>query len=439
MTQSSMRTWVSIVLVAAAGCNQRQSSGGTEASEFGKAVETKPPNGRGQKPAFPGQTRAPAEHAAVTFEARTVVQGLEHPWSMAFLPDGPIVVTERPGRMRLIGADGTISAPIAGVPPVDAVGQGGLFDVVLDPTFPTSGRIYFTYAERRDGGNGTTLARARLVREAKSARLDHVEVIWRQQPAFESNAHFGGRIVFARDRPRAAPTASAGAPGAAQAESLFVTTGERFVPESRVLAQRLDNALGKVIRIRSDGSIPNDNPFVGRPDARPEVYSYGHRNIQAAAIHPETNKLWVIEHGARGGDEVNIIDPGKNYGWPIITYGIDYSGKPIGDGITARNAMEQPRYYWDPSIAPSGAAFYTGSRYPGWRGNLFVGALAGRHVARLVTAGDRIVGEERLLVDRARFRDVRVGPDGLLYVLTDEVNGELIRLDPVQPQRNTGR
>lgn len=430
-----MRALRSVVVIAAMGCNDKPASSGAAGSEFGKAVETQPPNARGQKPAFPGQTRAPAVHANVPFKTRTIAQGLEHPWSMAFLPDGQILVTERPGRMRVIGADGAISAPITGVPTVDAVGQGGLFDVVLDPAFATSGRIYFTYAERRDGGNGTTLARARLVREAKPARLENVEVMWRQQPAFESNAHFGGRIVFARDTPRAA---SAKSPGAADAEvSLFVTTGERFTPESRVRAQSLDNAFGKVIRIRPDGSIPNDNPFVRRSDVRSEVYSYGHRNIQAAALHPETTKLWVIEHGARGGDEVNIIEPGKNYGWPVITYGIDYSGKSIGDGVTARKAMEQPRYYWDPSIAPSGAAFYTGSRYPGWRGNLFVGALAGRHVARLVTAGDRIVGEERLLVDRARFRDVRVGPDGLLYLLTDEANGEIIRLDPAQPARIT--
>jgi aldose sugar dehydrogenase len=377
----------------------------------GQPVETRPPNADGQKPAFAGQTRAPFRSAGVAFEERTVARGLEHPWGMAFLPDGAILVTERPGRLRVVGADGRLSPPARGLPPVDARGQGGLLDVALDPAFAQSRLVYWSYAEPRESGNGTAVARATLVREPAPA-LEGTQVIWRMTPTLDSTLHFGSRLVFARDG------------------TLFITTGERSIQEGRMQAQRLDGALGKVLRIQPDGAVPRDNPLVGRAGALPSIWSYGHRNIQCAALHPVTGDLWVVEHGARGGDEVNVVDAGKDYGWPTITYGVEYSGDPIGAGLTARAGMEQPIYYWDPVIAPSGMAFYGADLFPRWKGSLFVGALAGQHLARLTLDGRRVVGEERLLVDRARIRDVRIGPDGAVYVLTDDDEGELLKLVP---------
>ena len=375
-------------------------------------LEERPPNVEGQTPAFPGQTRAPLRIAEVDFEVETVVSGLEHPWGVAFLPDGAMLVTERPGRLRLVGPDGTLSAPLAGVPDVDARDQGGLLDVALDPDFEDNRLVYWSYAEPREGGNGTAVARGELVRD-EEPHLENVQIIWRQQPTLRSTKHFGSRLVFDRDG------------------NLFVTTGERSILKGRKQAQDLDSALGKVIRIRPDGTIPDDNPLVGRDDALPEIWSWGHRNIQAAALHPETDQLWVVDHGAQGGDEINIARAGKNYGWPVITYGEEYGGGAIGEGITRKAGMEQPIYYWDPVIAPSGMAFYEGDRFPSWRGSLFVGALAERHLVRLTVEGERVLGEERLLAGRGdRIRDVKVGPDGAIYVLTDEADGELLRLVP---------
>jgi glucose/arabinose dehydrogenase len=379
----------------------------------GQPVETRPPNADGQKPAFAGQTRAPYRPAGVVFEALVIASGLDHPWSMAFLPDGAILVTERDGRLLFFAEDGTPVPPVTGLPPVDARGQGGLLEVVLDPNFASNRIIYWSYSEPRDDGNGTAVARATLVRDPAPA-LVGTRVIWRMTPTLDSTLHFGSRLVFARDG------------------TLFITTGERSIQAGRVQAQRLDSALGKVIRIRPDGSIPDDNPFVGRAGALPAIWSYGHRNIQSAALHPATGDLWIVEHGARGGDEVNVALAGKDYGWPTITYGVEYSGDPIGDGLTAREGMEQPVYYWDPVIAPSGMAFYDADLFPAWKGSLFVGGLAGKHLARLTLDGKRVVGEERLLVDRGRIRDVRVGPDGGLYVLTDDGNGELFKLVPAR-------
>ena len=388
---------LAIALVVVACGNKDGSHRGSQVP--GRPVEDRPPNGRTQKPIFPGQTRAPFRAAGVRFDVRTVARGLEHPWSMAFLPDGAILVTERPGRLRIVNAGGgALSPPIDGVPKVDARDQGGLLEVALDPTFAESGHVYLTYAEPRDGGNGTAVARARLKREnGGGGRLEGLEVIWRQEPTIDSTKHFGSRLVFGRGG------------------ELFVTTGERFLPESRVKAQDEDSGIGKVVRVAP---------------GPPVVWSRGHRNVQAAAIHPRTGALWVAEHGAKGGDEINLVERGNNYGWPVITYGIDYSGEPIGQGITAAAGMAQPLYYWDPSIAPSGMAFYDGDRFPEWRGSLFVGALAGKHLARLSLDGTRVVGEERLLVDRARIRDVRVGPSGTLFVLTDEDDGEVLELVP---------
>lgn len=341
------------------------------------------------------------------FRVVTVARGLEHPWGLAFLPDGRMLVTERPGRLRIVSADGSLSAPLAGVPAVVAEGQGGLLDVALAPEFAQSRLIYLSYSEPGAGGTaGTAAARGRLGERG----LENVEVIFRQEPKVSGRAHFGSRFVFTPDG------------------YLFITTGER---NRRDDSQDLSRHMGKVIRLRPDGSVPADNPFVGRSGARPEIWSYGHRNIQGAALHPETHELWTVEHGARGGDELNTPKPGRNYGWPVITYGRDYSGARIGVG-TAREGMEQPVHYWDPSIAPSGLLFYTGDRFPGWRGNLFVGALEFELLARLELDGSRVVAEERLLQGFGdRIRDVRQGPDGLIYLLTDEENGRVLRLEPL--------
>jgi glucose/arabinose dehydrogenase len=339
-------------------------------------------------------------------DVTTVAKGLEHPWSLAFLPDGRMLVTERQGRLRYV-AQGALSEPIAGVPRVYAQGQGGLLDVILDPAFEKNSTIYLSYAEpAEDGTNGTAVARARLDGQA----LRDVKVIFRQQPQVKSNHHFGSRLVFARDG------------------NLFVTTGERN--SERDKAQDLGTHLGKIIRITPDGGVPPDNPFVGRAGALPEIWSYGHRNAQGATLHPDTGQLWEIEHGPRGGDEINLPQAGKNYGWPVITYGREYSGEKVGEGITAKEGMEQPVHYWVPSIAPSGMAFHDGRGHPGWKGQLFVGALAASQLVRLeVEPGGSILHEERYAIGK-RVRDVREGPDGALYLATDEDAGEILRVVP---------
>jgi glucose/arabinose dehydrogenase len=357
--------------------------------------------------AIAAQTDAPAAPPTrVTVE--TVARGLEHPWALQFLPDGRMLVTERPGRMRIVAKDGSLSEPIAGVPAVAARQQGGLLDFVLAPDFASSRTIYFTYAEPREGSvNGTAAASARLLEDGGKTRLEDVRVIFRQEPGLASGLHFGSRIAIAPDG------------------KLFITLGERFQMQ---YAQDLSRHWGKVVRINPDGSVPPDNPFVGREKARPEIWSYGHRNPQAAAIHPQTGELWVIEHGARGGDEVNIPRKGLNYGWPVISYGVHYSGEKIPQ---KREGMEQPLYYWDPSIAPSGMAFYTSDKFPQWRGNLLTGALAKTHLTRLVLEGETVVAEEQLLNDLGeRIRDVRQGPDGAIYVATDSPNGRILRVTP---------
>ena len=341
----------------------------------------------------------------------TVARGLEHPWALAFLPDGRLLVTERPGRLRTVDREGRLSAPFAGVPRVFARGQGGLLDVALDPRFADSRLVYLSYAEPGEGGTaGTAVARGRL----GDGRLEDVRVIYRQQPKVRGANHFGSRLVFARDG------------------TLFVTQGERF--DYAEQAQDLSSDLGKLVRINPDGSVPRDNPFVGRPGARPEIWSYGHRNVQSAALHPETGQLWVVEHGARGGDELNRVEAGKNYGWPVIGYGVHYSWRKIGEG-TAKPGMEQPVYYWDPVIAPSGMAFYTGEAFPDWRGSLLIGSLQPGLLVRLTLQGERVAREERYLAELdERIRDVRQGPDGLLYLLTDHRNGRVLRVLPAAPR-----
>lgn len=343
-------------------------------------------------------------------KTETVAKGLEFPWGLQFLPGSRFLVTERPGRVRVIEADGTVSPPLAGTPPVAATGQGGMLDVALHPDFERSGLVYLSFAEPRDGNrNGTSVGRGRLLLTGGRPRIEGFEVIFRQVPELSGGLHFGGRLAFAGDG------------------RLFITLGERFQKEG---AQDLARLWGKVVRIEQDGSIPKDNPFVGRAGARPEIWSYGHRNPQSAAIHPATGKLWIVEHGPQGGDEINIPLAGRNYGWPVIGYGIDYSGARLHQS-THQEGMEQPIYYWRPSIAPSGMAFHSNGGYEGREGSLLVGALAGRALHRLILEGETVVAEEVLLEDLGeRIRDVRVSPDGGIYVLTDHSSGRLLRLRP---------
>ena len=341
----------------------------------------------------------------------TIATGLANPWALAFLPDGRLVVTERAGRMRIVGKDGKLSLPLAGVPQVAARSQGGLHDVVLDRDYAQNSTIYFCFAEPASGGGRTALARAKLIDEA-TPRLDDVKVIFHQEGPLSSGNHFGCRIVQAADG------------------NLFLTMGDHFTYRNE--AQNLANHLGKIVRIRPDGSVPPDNPFVNRKGAKPEIWSYGHRNSQGAAINPQSGKLWEHEHGPRGGDEVNIPEAGKNYGWPVIGYGIDYDGTKI-HASTQKAGMEQPIKYWVPSIAPSGMAFYTGELFPAWRGSLFVGALAGQILVRLQLKGDTVESEERLLRPlNERIRDVRMGPDGALWLATDNSAGRILRVAPAR-------
>jgi glucose/arabinose dehydrogenase len=359
-------------------------------------------------PALPvsAQKRYPSSAGELSVE--TVASGLENPWGLAFLPDGRMLVTERPGRLRLVETDGKLSRPITGLPSVMARGQGGLLGIALDPSFTQNRLVYVSFSEPRSGGNGTSVARGRL--NEQGTALSSVEMIFRQMPTINSNMHFGSRLVFDRTG------------------ALFVTVGDRY--SQRDQAQNPANHLGKVIRIRPNGGTPADNPK--KDGWAPEIWSIGHRNVQGAALHPDTGQLWTAEHAARGGDEINTPKAGLNYGWPVITHGVDYSGAKIGEG-TAKPGMEQPLFYWDPSIAPSGAAFYTGPVWPGWKNSLFVGALAGQMLVRLSTQGETVTGEERLLTDiGARIRDVVQGPDGFLYLLSDDADGKILRVRPAK-------
>jgi glucose/arabinose dehydrogenase len=341
----------------------------------------------------------------------TVTRGLEHPWSLAFLPDGRMLVTERPGRLRIVTADGKVEArPVDGLPQVDAQGQGGLLDVVLHPDYARNGWIYFTYAQRDSSGNGTELARAKLAGGPGDYRLADLQVLFRMQPKSNGGLHFGSRLVFDREG------------------RLYMTLGDRGTMKR---AQDLGDHGGKILRLTDEGKPAAGNPFAGNASARPEIYSYGHRNVQGAALHPATGALWASEHGPQGGDELNLVRPGANYGWPVITYGVNYgSGTQIGEG-TEKAGMEQPRKYWIPSPALSGMAFYQGDRFPKWRGNILLGALRGQALIRVVLEGDRAVEDEIMLNGKlARIRDVRVGPDGYVYLLSDQPNGAIFRLEP---------
>ena len=358
------------------------------------------------QPASAGEQPLTADTQHGRVRVVTVTEGLEHPWGVAFLPDGRALVTERPGRLRIVGTDGKLGAPLEGVPAVSATGQGGLLDVQLDPDFAQNRQVYLSYAEPREGGNGTAVARGRLTERG----LEDVQVIFRQDVTINGRHHFGSRLVFDRTG------------------RLFVTLGDRNSERAR--AQTLDSHIGKVVRIERDGKVPADNPFVGVADARPEIWSYGHRNIQGAALHPATGELWTHEHGPKGGDELNRTLPGRNYGWPKVTYGVEYSGKTISESSTAPG-IEPPVHYWVPSIATSGLLFYTGDRFPAWRGNALVGGLASQQLSRLELDGNRVVREETLLkgVVNQRVRDVEQGPDGFIYLLTDEGDGRLLRIE----------
>jgi glucose/arabinose dehydrogenase len=381
-------------------------------------VETKPPEVPTEKPAFPGQTRAPTVKTQTAYELTTLATGLNHPWGMAISPRGSILVTERAGRMRVISPDGKLSDPISGVPEVVASpgggpgsSQGGLFDVVFSPGFATDRTIFFSYFAKTpaDGLLRLTVARAKLSPDNKA--LSELKVIFAAEPGYDKQLNIGGRLAFARDK------------------TLFISVGDRFQLMDK--AQSLDNDLGKIVRINADGSIPKDNPFVGKAGARPEIWSYGVRNTEGLTLNPADGRIWEVEHGPRGGDEINRPDAAKNYGWPVITYGEDYNGKPIKEGITAQAGLEQPLYYWDPVIAPSGLVAYSGKMFPEWKGNLLIGSLKQMHVARVVLNGTKVVGEERLFPEiGARIRDVVEGPDGALYLSTDEEAGKVIKVTP---------
>jgi glucose/arabinose dehydrogenase len=383
-------------------------------SAAAQGVDPRPPNAPNQQPAFPGQTDAPEQKLNVGFKVVTVADNINTGWAVAFLPNGKMLVTERGGQLLVVGPDGA-RTPVTGLPAVDARGQGGLLDVALDPDFAANSVIYWSFSEpQEDGSNNTAVARGRFV-DGASPRLEDVRVIYHQVPAITSRGHFGSRLVFGRDK------------------TLFVTQGDRQITDVRIQSQDKSGLLGKFVRINRDGSVPADNPFVSQDGVRPEIWSIGHRNAQAAALHPTTGELWAIEHGTRGGDELNIARKGRNYGWPVIAYGMEYRGGTITGGITAQEGMEQPVYYWDPVIGPSGMAFYTADLFPAWKGSLFVGGHATYDLVRLSLDGERVVGEERLLKDldpRPRVRDVRQGPDGALYVLTDSTSGKLLKLVP---------
>jgi glucose/arabinose dehydrogenase len=405
--------------VSASGCtgatpkadaSGNQSSTGSATADPCPSLENREPNASGQRPAFPGQTRACEAKSNVALDVVVVTKGLEHPWAVEPLPDGSLLVTEKPGRIRIVSAKGQLGRPLAGVPKVDARDQGGLLDVALSPKFESDRTIFWSYSEPREEGNATSVARGVL--SADRSRLEQVRVIFRAQPTYDGTKHFGSRLVFGRDG------------------MLFVTLGDRSDTPMRPHAQRLDSHMGKILRITPDGQAPKDNPFVGKPNALPEIWSLGHRNIQAAGLDGE-GQLWEVEHGTNGGDELNRIEKGKNYGWPLQAYGEEYAGTPIQSAATSREGFEQPVYYWDPVIAPSGLQFYTGDAFPEWKGDLFIGALRDTRLVRLEMKDNRVAGEEHLLKDRnQRVRDVRQGPDGALYLITDQDNGQLWRIAP---------
>ncbi len=422
-----MTMMIAVVSACAQSTQKKTESKSSNKNSNCKPIETRSPNAAEQKPTFPEQTRACESKTKTELEVTVVAKGLANPWGFEPLPNGDFLVTEKSGQMRIVSAKGEISEPIGGLlpvrqdgvsdlskqgglPPITARGQGGLLDVALSPTFKQDRTIFWSFSEQREDGSGTSVARGKLSEDRKN--LGDVKVIFRALPSYNNGLHFGSRLAFGPDG------------------MLYITLGDRFDRPNRLKVQQLDNHFGKIIRINPEGSVPKDNPFVNKEGAKPEIWDLGHRNVQSAAFD-EKGRLWTVEHGARGGDELNLIEKGKNYGWSVVTFGQEYSGDPIPGAVTQKEGFVSPIYYWDPVIAPSGAEFYTGKLFPEWTGNMFIGGLASKKLVRLVIKDKKVVGEENLLTDRnQRIRDVRQGLDGALYVITDEGNGELIKIAP---------
>ncbi|RYD53353.1 MAG: PQQ-dependent sugar dehydrogenase [Sphingobacteriales bacterium] len=400
-------TFVGSLFLMSAACTKKDAPVQTpDAAGNYPPVETESPNSAYQ-PAFAGQTRAPGVKTSAALDAQVISKALNKPWGIVTLPDGRLLITEKEGTLRIAKPDGTLSAAITGITHVNSAGQGGLLDVVPDPDFTANRMIYWTFSENVSPGNLTAVGKGRLSND--ETRIENPQVIYRAIPVYDGDKHFGGRIVFDRSG------------------NLFVSTGERSDLETRPKAQQLDAALGKILHLTKDGQPVSGNPFIGQANALPQIYTYGHRNPQSLAIHPETGDLWEAEMGPRGGDEVNRIIAGKNYGWPTITYGIEYSGAKVGEGITQKAGLEQPVYYWDPVVSVSGMIFYSGKAIPEWKNNLLIGCLSGQHIARLVLQDNKVVGEERLLATEGeRFRDLAEGTDGAVYAVTD--GGKLYRI-----------
>jgi len=393
----------SVILLSFCGHRAMSQGAGNNSTA---SVETLPANSN-YKSAFVGQTRIAAVKSATPYEGKILDSTLTRPWGIAALPDGRFLITEKGGTMRIVGAKGGVGASIQGIPAVNSAGQGGLLGICLDPAFAQNRMVYWAFSEPLPEGNLTAVAKGKLSVDEKS--IEGVTVIYRATPGYKGNLHYGGRVKFSKEG------------------YLFVSTGERSDLVTRPQAQEINSGLGKVIRITTDGKHVRGNPFEGKDNARAEVYSYGHRNVQGLAVHPTTGELWETEFGPRGGDELNRIEAGKNYGWATITYGIEYSGQKVGEGIQQKEGLLQPIYYWDPVISPSGITFYNGNAIPEWKDNLFISSLSGMHICRIVLKDNKVVGEERLLADqKQRFRDITQGTDGALYAITD--GGRLYRV-----------
>jgi aldose sugar dehydrogenase len=393
------------IFFTACNTNNSKTENSSSSSDSTKPVETKPPNST-YKAAFPGQTRIGGVKTTTPYEGKLITSDLQKPWGITVLPDGRLLITQKEGTMRIATTSGQLSEPITGLPPVNSSGQGGLLGLTLDPDFATNRMVYFAFSEPTPE-NHTAFAKGKLSADEK--RIENVTVIYRAMPFHNSNLHYGGRLIFDKTG------------------NLFVSTGERSDLETRPKAQDLKTALGKVLHITKDGKAAPGNPFIGRSDALPEIYSYGHRNVQGLTINPQTGDLWECEFGPLGGDELNRIQAGHNYGWPTITYGLEYSGQKVGEGIQQKEGLEQPVYYWDPVLSPSGMTFYTGDNMAEWKNNLFMCGLSSQHITRLVIKDNKVVGEEMLLASEGqRFRDITQGKDGFLYAVTDA--GRLYRI-----------
>ncbi len=406
-TLSLLATGMAVLLAACSGTNTSNSTNTARGTDTtGAPVETKPAN-TSYKPAFAGQTRIGAVSTTTPYEGKVLTDALKRPWGLVALPDGRLLITEKGGTMRIATTTGTVGEAISSIPAVNSAGQGGLLGLTLDPAFETNRMVYWSFSENVEGGTLTSVAKGRLSDDEKT--MENATVIYRATPAYNGTLHYGSRLLFDKDG------------------ALMVSTGERSDKVTRPQSQDLKSGLGKIVRITTDGKPAAGNPFLNDANARPEIYSYGHRNVQSLAFHPVTGDLWEAEFGPRGGDELNRIQPGKNYGWPTITYGLEYSGETIGEGITQKEGMEQPVYYWDPVLSPGGMTFYTGDQIPEWKNNLFISGLNSNHIARLVIENNRVTGEERLLAGEGeRFRDITQGKDGALYAVTD--GGKLYRI-----------